>query len=84
MLAERGLLRRTPRGYLWAGRDYPAGRLSLRSTSAGAVTVIQGTPGAMAPSEALASPIERLAELVEPAGMEFLRIGRPGRQPSSQ
>ena len=50
----------------------------------GAVTVIQGTPGAMAPSEALASPIERLAELVEPAGMEFLRIGRPGRQPSSQ
>ncbi|HET9737908.1 MAG TPA: protein kinase [Solirubrobacteraceae bacterium] len=50
----------------------------------GAVTVIQGTPGAMAPSEALASPIERLAELVEPAGMEFLRIGRPGRQPSPQ
>jgi predicted Ser/Thr protein kinase len=50
----------------------------------GAVTVIQGTRGAMAPSEALASPIERLAELVEPAGMEFLRIGRPGRQSSPQ
>ena len=49
----------------------------------GAVTVIQGTPGAFAPSEALASPIERLAEQVEPSGIDTLRIGRPGRQPAS-
>jgi hypothetical protein len=49
-----------------------------------AVTVIEGTRGVMAPSEALASRIERLAELVEPEGIEFLRIGRPGRQIPSQ
>jgi predicted Ser/Thr protein kinase len=48
-----------------------------------AVTVIQGTRGAFAPSEALASRIERLAEQVEPSGINALRIGRPGRQPSS-
>jgi hypothetical protein len=50
----------------------------------GAVTVIQGTPGAFAPSEALASRIERLAEQVEPSGINALRIGRPGRQPADQ
>jgi hypothetical protein len=49
-----------------------------------AVTVIQGTRGAFAPSEALASRIERLAEQVESAGLDSLRIGRPGRQPSTQ
>lgn len=48
----------------------------------GVVTVIRGTRGAFAPSEALATPIERLADQVEPAGIESLRIGRPGRQPS--
>src|SRR5439155_13576545 len=33
VLAEAGELRRTRAGYVWAGRDYPATRISLRSTS---------------------------------------------------
>ena len=36
----RGELRAHRAGYAWAGRDYPAGRLSLRSTSAGAIAVL--------------------------------------------
>ena len=46
-----------------------------------AVTVIEGDAGVFAPSEARASRL-RLADQVEPARIEPLRIGRPGRQPS--
>jgi DEAD/DEAH box helicase domain-containing protein len=38
-------LRRTEAGYVWAGRDYPAARVSLRSTGPEAFTVVDGTSG---------------------------------------
>src|SRR2546427_4226275 len=33
-------LRRTPRGFVWAGKDYPSGRVPLRSTDADAFTIV--------------------------------------------
>ena len=74
VLAERGLLRRTPRGYLWAGRDYPAGRLSLRSTSAGAVTVIQEETG-----EVLGTVEEERAPATVHEGAVYLHLGESYR-----
>jgi DEAD/DEAH box helicase domain-containing protein len=38
-------LRHTPHGWVWAGKDYPAGRTALRSASADPFTVIDGTTG---------------------------------------
>jgi DEAD/DEAH box helicase domain-containing protein len=40
-------LRRTGAGYVWAGRDYPAARISLRSTGPEAFTVVDATSGAV-------------------------------------
>jgi DEAD/DEAH box helicase domain-containing protein len=40
-------LERTPAGYVWKGRDYPAGRISLRSGDAEAFTVVDGDTGAL-------------------------------------
>jgi DEAD/DEAH box helicase domain-containing protein len=38
-------LRRTPRGYVYAGKDYPAGRMALRSASADAFSVVDVSTG---------------------------------------
>ncbi|HLX20161.1 MAG TPA: DEAD/DEAH box helicase [Gaiellaceae bacterium] len=38
-------LRRTPRGWVYAGKDYPAGRVPLRSASADAFSVIDASTG---------------------------------------
>jgi DEAD/DEAH box helicase domain-containing protein len=38
-------LRQTPRGWVWAGKDTPAARIPLRSTSPDAFVVIDGTTG---------------------------------------
>jgi DEAD/DEAH box helicase domain-containing protein len=38
-------LRKTKSGYVWAGRDYPAARVPLRSTSADAFTVVDASTG---------------------------------------
>jgi DEAD/DEAH box helicase domain-containing protein len=38
-------LKRTPAGYVWAGKDYPAARLSLRSASPDSFTVVDGSAG---------------------------------------
>jgi DEAD/DEAH box helicase domain-containing protein len=73
-LAERGLLRRTPRGYLWAGRDYPAGRISLRSTSAGAVTVVEEETGEM-----LGTVEEERAAATVHEGAVYLHLGESYR-----
>ncbi|MEX2210289.1 MAG: DEAD/DEAH box helicase [Gaiellaceae bacterium] len=35
----------TPKGYVWAGRDYPAGRIPLRSASMDSFAVVDGTTG---------------------------------------
>jgi DEAD/DEAH box helicase domain-containing protein len=44
LLAE---LRHTPSGYVWAGRDYPAGRFGLRSTTPDPFTVVDTSTGSL-------------------------------------
>jgi DEAD/DEAH box helicase domain-containing protein len=46
-LVEGGELRRTPAGIVWAGRDYPAGRLALRSASPESIAVIDVADGSV-------------------------------------
>jgi DEAD/DEAH box helicase domain-containing protein len=40
-------LTKTPRGFVWAGRDYPAARVPLRSTTPDAFTIIDVESGSM-------------------------------------
>jgi DEAD/DEAH box helicase domain-containing protein len=40
-------LRRTAAGYVWAGRDYPAARVSLRSTGPEVFTIVDPSSGAV-------------------------------------
>jgi DEAD/DEAH box helicase domain-containing protein len=40
-------LRHTPRGYVWAGKDYPAARVPLRSASPDAFTVVDVSSGTL-------------------------------------
>jgi len=40
-------LERTPAGFVWRGRDYPAARVSLRSGDAEAFTVVDASTGAL-------------------------------------
>jgi DEAD/DEAH box helicase domain-containing protein len=40
-------LRETKAGFVWAGRDYPAARVSLRSTGPEAFTIVDGSTGAL-------------------------------------
>lgn len=47
VLADAGELRPTKAGFVWAGRDYPAGRVGLRSASPESVTVIDVGTGAV-------------------------------------
>jgi DEAD/DEAH box helicase domain-containing protein len=41
------LLRRTPAGIVWAGREHPAAQVPLRSTDADSFAVVDGTTGAL-------------------------------------
>ncbi len=45
--AELPELERTPAGFIWKGRDYPAARISLRSGDAEAFTVIEAETGTL-------------------------------------
>jgi DEAD/DEAH box helicase domain-containing protein len=47
VLAEAGDLKRTKAGYVWAGRDYPAARFSLRSATPDAFTVVDAGTGSV-------------------------------------
>jgi DEAD/DEAH box helicase domain-containing protein len=47
LLAEAGDLKQTNAGYVWAGRDYPAARFSLRSTTPDAFSVVDVTTGSV-------------------------------------
>jgi len=40
-------LRRTPRGIVWAGKDYPSARVPLRSTDADAFTIVDAGTGSV-------------------------------------
>jgi DEAD/DEAH box helicase domain-containing protein len=46
-LAEAGELKRTKAGFVWAGRDYPAARFSLRSTTPDAFSVVDVGTGSV-------------------------------------
>jgi len=46
-LAETGELKKTKAGYVWSGRDYPAARFSLRSTSAESYAVVEADSGSV-------------------------------------
>jgi DEAD/DEAH box helicase domain-containing protein len=45
--AELPELERTPAGFVWKGRDYPAARISLRSGDTDSYTVVDGETGAV-------------------------------------
>jgi DEAD/DEAH box helicase domain-containing protein len=46
-LAAGGELKKTKAGYVWAGRDYPAARFSLRSTTPDAFSVVDVSTGSI-------------------------------------
>jgi DEAD/DEAH box helicase domain-containing protein len=46
-LAQSGQLKSTKAGYVWAGRDYPAARFSLRSTTPDAFSVVDVSTGSI-------------------------------------
>jgi DEAD/DEAH box helicase domain-containing protein len=46
-LAEAGELKRTKAGYVWAGRDYPAARFSLRSATPDSFSVVDVATGSV-------------------------------------
>ena len=73
-LAARGELSRTPAGYAWAGRDYPAGRLSLRSASPGAIAVLDTATG-----QVLGSVEEERAPSTVHEGAIYLHLGESYR-----
>ncbi len=45
--ARHADLRKTDAGYVWAGRDYPAGRFGLRSTSPDVFAVVEAVSGSV-------------------------------------
>jgi len=47
VLAESGDLRKTKAGYVWAGREYPAAQVPLRSTSPDSFAVIERDTGSV-------------------------------------
>jgi DEAD/DEAH box helicase domain-containing protein len=46
-LVEEGELRKTKAGIVWAGREYPAGRVALRSASPESIAVVDAATGAV-------------------------------------
>ena len=65
-------LKSTPRGYVWAGRDYPAARVALRSASPDAVTVVERETGSVLGIVEL----ERAYSTVH-QGAVYLHLGEP-------
>jgi DEAD/DEAH box helicase domain-containing protein len=65
-------LKRTPAGFVWAGKDYPAARISLRSSTRDAVTVVEEDTGALLGLVEL----ERAYSTVHD-GAVYLHLGEP-------
>jgi DEAD/DEAH box helicase domain-containing protein len=65
-------LKQTSRGFVWAGRDYPAARVSLRSASPDAVTVVERETGSVLGTVEL----ERAYSTVH-QGAVYLHLGEP-------
>jgi DEAD/DEAH box helicase domain-containing protein len=64
-------LRHTPRGWVWAGKDTPAARTPLRSTSADAFVVVDATTG-----ETLGLAERERAYSTVHEGAVYLHLGR--------
>jgi DEAD/DEAH box helicase domain-containing protein len=64
-------LRRTPRGWVWAGKDSPAARVPLRSTSPDAFTVIDASSGSVLGLVELERAYSTIHE-----GAVYLHLGR--------
>jgi DEAD/DEAH box helicase domain-containing protein len=70
--AQLADLQRTPRGYVWAGKDYPAARTPLRSTTPDAFTVVDvgsGTLLGLVEAERAYSTVHE--------GAVYLHLGEP-------
>ena len=65
-------LKATKRGFVWAGRDYPAARTPLRSTSEDSFTVIDTTTGAV-----LGLVERERAYSTVHSGAVYLHLGEP-------
>jgi DEAD/DEAH box helicase domain-containing protein len=65
-------LKRTSAGYVWAGRDYPAARVSLRSTGPDAITVVDVETGAVL---GLVERVRAYSTVHE--GAVYLHLGEP-------
>src|SRR6266542_3696903 len=65
-------LKETPAGFVWAGKDYPAARISLRSSTPDAVTVVEEETGALLGLVEL----ERAYSTVHD-GAVYLHLGEP-------
>jgi len=74
VLAGRGELKASPAGYVWAGRTYPAGELSLRSTGPDAIAVVDAATG-----QVLGMVEERRAFSTVHEGAIYLHLGESYR-----
>jgi DEAD/DEAH box helicase domain-containing protein len=65
-------LKATPKGFVWNGRDYPAARVPLRSTSPEAITIVDGETGTL-----LGSAERERAYSTVHDGAVYLHLGEP-------
>jgi len=65
-------LQRTPRGYAWAGKDYPAARVPLRSSTPDAFTVVDLSSGTL-----LGLVEQERAYSTVHEGAVYLHLGEP-------
>src|SRR5712692_5602289 len=65
-------LRHTPAGYVWAGKDYPAARVQLRSASPDSVAIVEEDSGALLGLVELERAYSTVHE-----GAVYLHLGEP-------
>ncbi len=65
-------LKATPKGFVWNGRDYPAARVPLRSTSPETITIVDGETGTL-----LGSAERERAYSTVHDGAVYLHLGEP-------
>jgi DEAD/DEAH box helicase domain-containing protein len=65
-------LKQTPRGFVWAGRDYPAARVQLRSASPDAIVVVEEDAGTVLGIVELERAYSTVHE-----GAVYLHLGEP-------
>ena len=70
--AELPDLRKTPAGYVWAGRDYPAARVPLRSASPDSFTIVDVSTGTLLGLEERERAFTTIHQ-----GAVYLHLGEP-------